>query len=95
VLTSCTKLSVTYKSAQLSNVGDAYGEKRQQGFMYLRWLFQMVVEGKVTAHPHEVIPSGLAGVSQGLQNLKAGEASAVKYVFKVLHIEGTGKDQRA
>ena len=55
----------------------------------------MVVEEKVTAHPHEVIPSGLAGVSQGLQNLKAGEASAVKYVFKVPHIEGARKNQRA
>ena len=95
MLTSCTKLSITYKSAQLSNVGGAYGKKRQQGFMYLRWLFRMVMEAKVTAHPHEVIPSGLAGVSQGLQNLKAGEASAVKYVFKVPHIEGARKDQRA
>jgi hypothetical protein len=55
----------------------------------------MVMEAKVTAHPHEVIPSGLAGVSQGLQNLKGEEASAVKYVFKVPHIEGAGKDQRA
>jgi hypothetical protein len=63
--------------------------------MYLRWLFRMVMKAKVTAHPHEVIPSGLAGVSQGLQNLKGEEASAVKYVFKVPHIEGAGKDQRA
>ncbi|KAH8629828.1 GroES-like protein [Alternaria alternata] len=55
----------------------------------------MVVEEKVTAHPLEVVPSRLAGVSQGLQNLKAGEASAVKYVSKVPHIEGAGKDQRA
>lgn len=53
------------------------------------------MEGKFTAHPIEVIPSGLAGVNQGLQNLEAGEASAGKYAFKVPHIEGAGKDQRA
>ncbi|CAG5181749.1 uncharacterized protein ALTATR162_LOCUS9815 [Alternaria atra] len=82
----------TYKSAQFSNVGDAYGENRQQGFMYLRWLFRMVMEGKFTAHPHEVVPGGLAGVSQGLQNLKAGKASAVKYVYKVPDTEGAGQD---
>ncbi|KAI8941880.1 hypothetical protein NX059_003076 [Plenodomus lindquistii] len=82
----------TYKSAEFSNVGDAYGENKQQGFIYLRWLFRMMMEGKFAAHPHEVIPGGLAGVSSALQNLKAGKASAVKYVFKIPDTEGAGQD---
>lgn len=82
----------TYKSAEFSSVGDAYGKNRQQGFVYLRWLFRMVMEGKFAAHPHEVVPGGLAGVSQALQNLKSGKASAVKYVFKVPDTEGAGQD---
>ncbi|OAL46077.1 GroES-like protein [Pyrenochaeta sp. DS3sAY3a] len=73
-------------------VGDAYGRHRQQGFVYLRWLFRMVMEGKFAPHPHEVVPGGLAGVSQALQNLKSGKASAVKYVFKVPDTEGAGQD---
>jgi NADPH2:quinone reductase len=82
----------TYKSAEFSFVADAYGKNKQQGFIYLRWLFRMAMEGKFAAHPYEVVPGGLAGVSQALQNLKAGKASAVKYVFKVPDTEGAGQD---
>jgi NADPH2:quinone reductase len=81
----------TYKAAEFSSVGDAYGKNRQEGFIYLRWLFRMVMEEKFAPHPHEVIPGGLGGVSQALQNLKAGKASAVKYVFKVPETEGAGQ----
>ncbi|EKG12906.1 Alcohol dehydrogenase superfamily zinc-containing [Macrophomina phaseolina MS6] len=82
----------TYKSAEFSNVADAYGKHRQEGFIYLRWLFRMAMEGKFAPHPHEVVPGGLAGVSQALQNLKAGKASAIKYAFKVPDTEGAGQD---
>ncbi|KAF2828027.1 GroES-like protein [Ophiobolus disseminans] len=82
----------TYKSAEFSNVAAAYGENKEQGFIYLRWLFRMVMEGKFAAHPYEVVPGGLAGVSQALQNLKAGKASAVKYVFKVPDTDGAGQN---
>lgn len=54
----------TYKAAEFSGVATIYGEHRQQGFIYIRWLFRMVMEGKFAAHPHEVMPGGLAGVSQ-------------------------------
>ncbi|EKG20626.1 Alcohol dehydrogenase superfamily zinc-containing [Macrophomina phaseolina MS6] len=82
----------TYKAAGFTNVQDAYGANKQEGFIYLRWIFRMMMEGKLTAHPHEVIPGGLAGVGQALQNLKSGKASAVKYVFRVPETEGAGQD---
>jgi NADPH2:quinone reductase len=83
---------ITYKSAEFTGVAEAYGGNRQQGFIYLRWLFRMVMEGKFAAHPHEVVPGNLAGVSQALQNLKAGKASAVKYVFKIPDTDGAGHE---
>lgn len=39
--------------------------------------------GWLKGHPFEVIPGGLDGVQRGLEKLKAGEASAVKYVYEV------------
>ena len=44
-----------------------------------RWLN----EGKLKAHPHEVILGGLLGVEEALSNLKDGKASAVKYVIRI------------
>ncbi|KAI5365585.1 hypothetical protein J4E82_011379 [Alternaria postmessia] len=78
----------TYKSAEFSAVSDAYGKHKQEGFIYLRWMFRMIMEGKFAAHPHEIIPGGLGGVGVGLQNLKSGKASAVKYVFNVPDTKG-------
>ncbi|CAN9170356.1 unnamed protein product [Alternaria alternata] len=82
----------TYKSAEFSAVSDAYGKNKQEGFIYLRWMFRMMMEGKFAAHPHEIIPGGLGGVGVGLQNLKSGKASAVKYVFKVPDTKGLRQD---
>ncbi|KAG8627412.1 hypothetical protein KVT40_004895 [Elsinoe batatas] len=44
---------------------------------------QILIEGKFSGHPTEVIPGGLEGVQKGLQNLKDGKASAVKYIFRI------------
>ncbi|KAF2090918.1 GroES-like protein [Saccharata proteae CBS 121410] len=82
----------TYDPVEWTMVGDVHGAHPQVGFVYFRWLFRMAQEGKFKAHPPEVIPGGLAGVSQGLQNLKNGRASAVKYVFKIEDTEGAGKN---
>ncbi|KAF2139997.1 uncharacterized protein K452DRAFT_59154 [Aplosporella prunicola CBS 121167] len=81
----------TFKTS-LTYVGDVHGERKQLGFVYFRWMARMLQEGKLKPHPHEVVPGGLDGVSQGLQNLKAGKASAVKYVFRITETEGAGKD---
>jgi NADPH2:quinone reductase len=78
----------TYKAAEFSGVAEAYGEYGQEGFIYLRRLFRMVMEGKFAALPHEVVPGGLTGVSQALQNLKAGKASAVKDVSRASDADG-------
>lgn len=40
-------------------------------------------QGWFNGHPYEVVPGGLEGIEGALRNLKAGKASAVKYVFRI------------
>ena len=44
-------------------------------------------------HPFEVVPGGLNGIETALKNLKAGKASAVKYVFKIADTDILGKNR--
>lgn len=46
-----------------------------------------MADGRLTGHPYEVIPGGLNGILLGLQKLRDGKASGVKYVYR---IEETG-----
>ncbi|KAJ7824801.1 alcohol dehydrogenase-like protein [Mycena olivaceomarginata] len=62
------------------------------GFAYFRWIFRKIAQGEFKPHPHEVMPGGLAGVSEVLTRLRDGKASAVKYVFRIGDTEGAGKD---
>lgn len=82
----------SYQVAAFSNVGDAYGAERELGERWLRGLFGMVGQGRLGAHPFEVVPGGLGGVGGALGRLKEGKASAVKYVFRVGETEGAGRD---
>ena len=53
------------------------------GFVYYRFFGRGLQEGFFSGHPYEVVPGGLNGVEGALKNLKAGKASAVKYVFRI------------
>lgn len=53
------------------------------GYLWSRYLGQLLETGKLTTHPYEVVPGGLGGVLTGLQNLRDGKASAVKYVYRI------------
>lgn len=55
---------------------------------FFRYFGRGLQKGFFKGHPHEVVPGGLAGVQSGLQNLKDGKASAVKYVFRIGDTEG-------
>lgn len=56
---------------------------RDLGFVYYRFFGRGLQEGFFSGHPYEVVPGGLHGVEGALKNLKAGKASAVKYVFRI------------
>ncbi|CAJ2502933.1 Uu.00g103270.m01.CDS01 [Anthostomella pinea] len=53
------------------------------GYIWSRYLGRLLEDGRLKPHPYEVIPGGLNGVLTGLKKLKNGEASAVKYVFRI------------
>lgn len=55
-------------------------------------LFQLIsrglAQGWFSGHPYEVRPGGLAGLEEALQDLKAGKASAIKYVVRIGETKG-------
>jgi len=53
-----------------------------------RFLSRGLEKGFYSGHPYEIVPGGLEGVEQGLRNLEAGKASAIKYVYRVADTPG-------
>lgn len=66
------------------------GEK-DFGFVFFRLFSRGLQEGWFTPHPHTVVPGGLDGVEEALVNLKAGKASATKYVFTIADTKAISK----
>jgi NADPH:quinone reductase-like Zn-dependent oxidoreductase len=76
----------------ITQVGDVHSEKKDLGFVYSRLITRGLEEGWFRPQPQVVIPGGLGGVQEGLEKLRDGAASAVKYIFKISETEGAGKD---
>ena len=68
-------------------VGDSHSKeddsRRDFAFAYFRLISRWLGDGRLQAHPYEVVPGGLDGVIEGLKQLKEGKVSAKKLVFKV------------
>ncbi|KAL2223372.1 putative quinone oxidoreductase [Thermoascus aurantiacus ATCC 26904] len=73
----------------LTVVGAVHGQyggtekDKDFGYVYFRYFARGLAEGWFSGHPYEVRKDGLDGVEQALKDLKAGKASAVKYVFRI------------
>lgn len=75
----------------VTTVGSVHGtpdDLSDLGYAWFRLFGQGLKEGWFSGHPHEVLPGGLRGVQTGLENLKDGKASAVKYVYRIEETEG-------
>ena len=72
-------------------VGDVHTKLQDFGFVYSRYIARGLEQGWFKPQPHEIVPGGLEGVGTGLQNLKDGKASAVKYVFRIADTPDIGK----
>ncbi|ROW07246.1 hypothetical protein VMCG_03826 [Cytospora schulzeri] len=72
----------------VTTVADIHQDLKDFGYVYSRYFTKGLEEGWFRAQPQEIIPCGLAGVQQGLENLKNGTASAVKYVLKIADTPG-------
>lgn len=80
--------------------GDHYpglkGDKKLKGLLgdinfgavMYKFIERGLFEGWFKGHPYEVVPGGLNGVQKGLADLKAGKASAVKFVYRIEETEG-------
>lgn len=76
-----------------TQVGDVHGSLKDFGHVHSRYISKGLEEGFFKAQPQEIVPGGLGGVEKGLQNLKDGTASAVKYIFKIEDTPGAGSGQ--
>lgn len=77
----------------LTSVGRVHRDLKDLGFVYSRYFGRALAEGTFKGHPYEVVPGGLGGVQQALENLRAGKAHGIKYVFRIADTEGVGKDK--
>jgi len=72
----------------LTTVGSLHQDLKDFGYVCARYISRGLEEGWFKAQPQEIVPGGLKGVQKGLENLKAGNASAVKYIFKIADTPG-------
>ncbi|CAG9981337.1 unnamed protein product [Clonostachys byssicola] len=71
-----------------TSVGRVHSSEKQLGFVFSRYISQGIQEGWFRPHPHEVMPGGLYGVGQALENLHHGQVHFSKYVFRIGDTEG-------
>lgn len=69
-------------------VGDVHNEAKDFGYVYYRYFARGLQEGWFKPQRLEVVPGGLGGLQTGLQRLKEGKASGVKYVYRIGETEG-------
>ncbi|KAK7752528.1 hypothetical protein SLS62_005496 [Diatrype stigma] len=66
-----------------SAVPQVWSTHKDFGYLWSRYLGRLLESGALKPHPYEVVPGGLRGVLTGLQKLRDGKASAVKYVYRI------------
>ncbi|KAI1100830.1 GroES-like protein [Jackrogersella minutella] len=69
-------------------VGSVHDGEKDLGYVYFKYISRGLKEGWFKAQPQQVVPRGLGGVEKALEDLKAGKAHAVKYVFRIADTEG-------
>ncbi|KAJ8133184.1 hypothetical protein O1611_g437 [Lasiodiplodia mahajangana] len=71
-----------------TRVGSVHQDAKDFGHVYFRYFARGLQEGWFKPQPQEVVPGGLGGVQQALENLRDGKANAVKYVFRIADTVG-------
>lgn len=81
----------TQSAIMVADVHGVLGIKpggKEFGYVFSKYFGCVLQLGTFTGHPYQVVPGGLGGVETALKDLKAGKASAVKYVFRIADTEG-------
>ena len=56
--------------------------------MFTKLIATYLNDGKLKAHPYEVVEGGLNGVETALKALRGGKVSAMKYVVRIADTPG-------
>ncbi|KAK3361938.1 chaperonin 10-like protein [Lasiosphaeria ovina] len=72
----------------VTTVGSVHKDLKDFGYVYYRYFARGLQEGWFKGQRTQVVPGGLSGIETALKDLKAGNASAVKYVFRIAETEG-------
>ena len=75
------------EQVQLS-VTTLHAEQKDLGTVLYQLFAIGLQEGWLEPRPYEIVRGGLNGVEQGLKDLKAGKASATKYIFRIDETDG-------
>lgn len=80
-LKSITSVGSVHKQAE-------FEDNEELGFVFSRYFTRALQRGSFSGHPYEIRPGGLEGVEDALKDLKAGKASATKYIFRIADTPG-------
>ncbi|GKZ51237.1 hypothetical protein AbraIFM66951_005284 [Aspergillus brasiliensis] len=86
-------LDVSPAIKSITSVGSVHGQAEfanyeELGYIISRYFTRALQDGSFSGHPFEIRPGGLEGVEDALKDLKAGKASATKYVFRIADTPG-------
>ena len=81
------ELSNGVEQFQLS-VSSVHGDEKDFGFAMYQLFGRGLQHGWIEPRPYEVVRGGLDGVERALVNLKAGKASAIKYILRIDETDG-------
>ena len=71
-----------------TNLSALHGDEKDFGFAMFALFGRALRDGWLSPRPYEVRSGGLDGVEEALSDLKAGKASAVKYVLRIADTKG-------
>lgn len=74
----------------VTTVASVHQDLKDFARVFTRHFSKGLEDGWLKPHPQEIIPGGLNGIEQGLTRLNNGEASAVKYVYRIADTPGVG-----
>ncbi|KAJ9662570.1 hypothetical protein H2201_006058 [Coniosporium apollinis] len=86
-------LDVSPATKSVTSVGSVHKQPEFEdnevlGFMFSRYFTRALQLKNFSGHPYEIRPGGLEGVEEALKDLKAGRASATKYIFRIADTPG-------
>jgi NADPH:quinone reductase len=62
---------------------------------FSRLFSDMLASGRLRGQPQQIVPGGLAGIQETLEKLKSGQASATKYVLRVMDTPAIDSHQQS